>query len=356
MRWTTNARGLLDLTAEQVAIASGLLLTDSDVLGILDKSSMARWTVVLGRPDSEWFRVRPEFLQDLIRVVRAGIGNLPNAMPGDIAAGKHFDKVTDPETFSRIVNTVRSVMASWPHRVLDERFVLRVAEECGEPLDAICNVVLGLGDWVDRDSIKNPVSADWDGVQPLSDLFGGEAAADDDAFIDQKFIDFLAANSDRLDRIHWRNFERLTAEFFRREKYDVKLGPGSKDGGVDLRVWPAGSFCNGPPLMLVQCKRLRSGELVKVEYVKALWTDVQFESAGSGLIATTSQVSPAGKKTSRARAYSLSFAEAEQVNEWIGSMWRYSWEESNSRFVVGTYFLPPVLPIPPVPPASLKPI
>src|SRR5712692_4366543 len=31
--------------------------------------------------------------------------------------------------------------------------------------------------------------------------------------------------------IHWRNFERLTTEFFRRQGYEVDLGKGRKDGG-----------------------------------------------------------------------------------------------------------------------------
>ena len=45
---------------------------------------------------------------------------------------------------------------------------------------------------------------------------------------------YLAANPEMLVAIQWRQFEGLAAEWLRREGYDVDLGPGRNDGGVDV--------------------------------------------------------------------------------------------------------------------------
>jgi hypothetical protein len=68
----------------------------------------------------------------------------------------------------------------------------------------------------------------------------------------------------------------------------VDLGPGTKDGGIDVRVWTDKEAKAGPPIMLIQCKRTKDN--VGIETVKAFWADVQFHKAESGLIATTAAV------------------------------------------------------------------
>lgn len=124
--------------------------------------------------------------------------------------------------------------------------------------------------------------------------------------------------------MHWRNFERLTSEFFKRRGFKVQLGPGTKDGGIDVRVWPADSDKSGPPLILIQCKRYKKANDVEIETVKALWTDVLYEGAQHGLIATTSRIAPDGVKISRARKWPLGFSENKQVSHWAKTMWRHS--------------------------------
>jgi hypothetical protein len=37
----------------------------------------------------------------------------------------------------------------------------------------------------------------------------------------------------------------------------VDLGPGTKDGGIDIRVWTDKEAKAGPPIMLIQCKRTK---------------------------------------------------------------------------------------------------
>jgi restriction system protein len=87
----------------------------------------------------------------------------------------------------------------------------------------------------------------------------------------------------------------------------VDLGTGTKDGGVDVRAWTGEDSKTGPPLMLIHCKRYN--HVVGIETIKAFWSDVHFEGAEKGLIATTSSVSRDSKKLCEVRKWPMSFAE-----------------------------------------------
>ena len=166
-------------------------------------------------------------------------------------------------------------------------------------------------------------SKQWDGAIALDRLFQGEHIPDDpEVYLDQRYIDYLAKNSEEMGRIHWRNFERLTTEFFRRQGYEVDRGAGTKDGGVDARVWTDRESKAGPPLMLIQCKRYKN--VVGIETVKAFWADVHFEGAEKGLLATTSSVSRDSKRICDVRKWPMSFAEAADVQRWARTMWRHA--------------------------------
>ncbi len=92
-------------------------------------------------------------------------------------------------------------------------------------------------------------------------------------------------------------------------------------------------------------KSLLKGDLVKVEYVKALWADVEFERAEHGLLITTSYVAPGGKKISTVRKWALSIAENKEVKKMVNSLWKYTWTGKGETKGVGRYVLPPVLPL-----------
>jgi restriction system protein len=85
-----------------------------------------------------------------------------------------------------------------------------------------------------------------------------------------------------------------------------------------MRVWPEKADRQLPPALLVQCKRERKkiGKVV----VKALWADVLAERAGSGLIVTTTALSPGAKKVCTARAYRIREADRGTLREWIEAM------------------------------------
>jgi restriction system protein len=153
----------------------------------------------------------------------------------------------------------------------------------------------------------------------LSDIFNCEIKGTGNSFLEQTIINYLAANLEKLETMHWRNFERFCAEYFQRLGYEVKLGPGSHDGGIDIKIYD--STDPTKPLILIQCKRNSRTNKVKIETVKAFYSDVLFENAKTGIIVTTSTIETGGKKISTARNYPLKFVENDDIKEWALNMW-----------------------------------
>jgi restriction system protein len=160
---------------------------------------------------------------------------------------------------------------------------------------------------------------EWSNVVELQKLFSGtKENPEGGKFIDQRFIDYLSANTERLSEMHWRKFEELTAEFFHREGYQVQIGPGSNDDGVDVRAWDAESPMTDKPLLIAQCKRQR--EKIARVIVKGLHADVLHEGAQYGIIVTTSELSPAAKNTIQGRGYSIKAVERDGVEKWLSTL------------------------------------
>lgn len=167
--------------------------------------------------------------------------------------------------------------------------------------------------------IAHPQTEVWSDRVSLDQLFKhAEHVSKNGAFIDQRFIDYLSVNKHRIQDMHWRRFEQLTAEFFQRQGFHVELGPGTNDDGVDVRVWKAGSKPNESPLCLIQCKRQKA-RIEKV-VIKGLLADVQWENAQYGVIVTSTTLSPGAKKTIEARGYPISAVERDAVATWLENL------------------------------------
>ncbi len=349
MRATITVRELLDTIIEQVAVKTGILLNDHDVHDLLKSSEMDSWLFVFEKAPDEIIRVRPEFIEDFVRILRAILGNLPDASPATIHSIRIFKEIfesgIDPQP---ALDALSKVIENGKYKVIGKEAAEEIAQISGVPLSIVNKILLSFYEHQDRG--LNPFftveSKEWDGAIPLSELFGGEIIPDNpDEYLDQCFLDYLAANNEKIDKMHWRNFERLCAEFFKLLGYEVELGLGKADGGIDIRIWTDADCRSGPPLLLIQCKRYQKGDLVKVEYIKALWSDVVFEGAEHGLLITTSYVAPNGKKVSRVRKWTLSIAENDEVKRMVNSLWRHAWQGKGKTKGVGTYITPPIIPL-----------
>ena len=119
--------------------------------------------------------------------------------------------------------------------------------------------------------------------------------------------------------MHWRKFEELTAEYFQKQGFNVELGPGTNDDGVDVRVWkPTQDRNNEAPHIIIQCKRQKHN--VEKVVVKGLYADMLFQKAELGLVATTSELSPGAQKTIIARGYSIEEVDNNGVRKWLEAL------------------------------------
>jgi hypothetical protein len=338
---------LTDMISDEVAYKTGVLLTRADMYRLAAGTEMSAWRRVLKLPLGRTAGVRPEFIEDFVRVLRMRLGNLPDAEPGEFVMARFLREMTDNGVDpAPLVEAHRAVVESGKYQVIGESAATDIATRSRFPMETVQKFLLAVHENMDRGLrlFSRARRSAWSGTVPLNALFAMEHIPEDPkCYLDQRFIDFLAANEGALDRMHWRNFERLTAEFFKRVGYEVHLGPGSSDGGIDVRIWPSKSSHEGPPLLIIQCKRYKRKKRVKVEVVKAFWTDVIFEGAAGGLIATTASISAAGRRVTEVRGYPLSFAENETISKWAKSMWRLSWRGKFAKSgFVGKYLLPPI--------------
>lgn len=150
----------------------------------------------------------------------------------------------------------------------------------------------------------------------LDGLYDGNAPKPEfGTYIDQRYINFLYRNPDKLAAMHWRKFEELTTEFFHREGYQVELGPGTDDDGVDVRIWNPKDMTSNPPLCIVQCKRTKA----KVDklVIKGLYADVVHFNAKQGLIVTTSELTLGARTTITTRGYPIEEVNKTGVYEWL---------------------------------------
>lgn len=161
---------------------------------------------------------------------------------------------------------------------------------------------------------------EWNNVVDLDDLFNEyQPIVKQGTFFDQRFIDFLSVNNEKLHEIHWRKFEELTAECFTQFGYKAELGPGSNDDGVDVRVWHPDN--TDSPKYITQCKRYKN----KIEKltVKGLYTDVLHEGAELALLVvlvTTSEFSPGARKTVSARSYPIEEVNGNNIAKWLSEL------------------------------------
>lgn len=165
---------------------------------------------------------------------------------------------------------------------------------------------LRLTEWIDVAELKNLFES-----ESLGTFYG--------KFIDQRYIDYLSQNFDSIiNEINWRKFEALTCEFFHKNGYYVEIGEGRNDDGIDARIWSKEENKFNPPAILVQCKRYKN----KIEkmVVKSLYADILEYGAQSGLIVTTSSLSPGAEKTCIARNYPIEQANRATLKKWIENM------------------------------------
>ncbi|MCL7493202.1 restriction endonuclease [Streptomyces sp. MCA2] len=250
------------------------------------------------------------------RVVRPGVVSRECAIPGagsdliaEVREGRHLGSVHIPQLEYGIEDVDTQACVAEALRLHGRKLA-----------DAVAVVVEQMQFRSARSPIVLGVRRQWNDVLDLSELFSTESVmASYGRFFDQRFVNYLAANYDAVGTIHWRKFEGLVAEYFHRAGFQVEIGPGRNDNGVDIRVWGASLAADvSPPTLLIQCKRVRR-EIDKV-VVKALAADVAWDGAQQGLLVATADWSPGAREVVRTRSYPVAEVNRAALQLWLEEM------------------------------------
>lgn len=126
-------------------------------------------------------------------------------------------------------------------------------------------------------------------------------------FFDQRYIDYLAANFNDLNKINWRKFEQLTAQFYSNEGFSVELGKGRKDGGIDVILKKDDN------IIIIQCKRWESN--VGIDIIKSLHDEVNYRQYSKGILFCSKDVSRDAKKMIAERKYNIEIVNQKDIFE-----------------------------------------
>jgi hypothetical protein len=124
-------------------------------------------------------------------------------------------------------------------------------------------------------------------------------------------------NPDELYKLSPRKYEEFLEIVFQNNGYRTLLGPGSNDGGVDLRLYT--NDIVGESVTLVQAKRYNSGNPIELQAVQALTAVVDDQKANRGLFVTTSRYLPCAKKFAARHNSRIQLASSREVAEWCNS-------------------------------------
>ncbi|MBB4117798.1 MAG: restriction endonuclease [Mesonia hippocampi] len=317
-----STRDFYDSTTEYIGIKSGILLNRIKVKDILTEQFKDDFLI---KDDlNSGFKIYVDDYEDMLVYIRKRIGNLPkiSIYKNDLEKVINYvHRTRNIDLFAKSTSICNYYLNQTP--TLSNQELAQILEEKENYPKEISLEIANIGiERIDQSCVLPTPSKNWDGIKKLSDLFDCELVAENEnEFLDQRFIDYLATNGNEVELIHWRNFERFCAEYFNKLGQKVILGSGTNDGGVDIRVFDPEN--SSKPLILIQCKRYKKENKISIETVKSFYTDVLFENAEKGLIATSSYIAPGGKKVRNSRGYNIDFAEFENVKKWAKEMWKY---------------------------------
>jgi restriction system protein len=319
---------LICILSEAAGFKTGVALNKDNLLQLFPNES--RYKELLSIDNSQYVRLRSEEIEEIFTQILYSLGNIEYSAP--ISSTMRLrQKYKDDRDLAIIYESILKLFIKHLRLEIDKaekeggkmldptEFMTEASQQFGRVgLEISYELIEG-----NTEDLHSKLSGlrrfKWENTVELETLFTSESLESKyGRFIDQRFIDYLSRNLDRLGEIHWRKFEGLTAEYFHREGYIVEIAKGRNDGGIDIRVWKDKALSDDPPLILVQCKRQK--EKIEKAVVKALWADLQHEKAESGLIVTTSSISIGALKDCTVRGYNIQQKNKKDISNWLESM------------------------------------
>ena len=124
----------------------------------------------------------------------------------------------------------------------------------------------------------------------------------------------FSKSPEALENLHWRDFEHLVAALLESQGYEVEVGPGRNDGGVDLRLLQRDPI--GDIMTLVQVKRYKRDRKIRLDAVQALHGAASAEAAPESMFVTTSSYLPSARRFSRRSNVQMSLHASHDVQRW----------------------------------------
>jgi restriction system protein len=312
---------------EIVGFKCGVALAHPELIDLLRKIGAEEYA---DYREDDWVRIHSSSYEEIVYALLKAFGRLE---PGfsRFPTISMFHKYKNDKGLHQIYEGVMTMWMEWMdaeisrpadpnQKAIDPTpFLLAVLDRFGRVgFEMADEAIVGLNAAMVASPWGDLRQVEWRNQIELRDLFESEGLnAEYGNFIDQRYVDFLHANFADIDRMHWRKFEQLTAEFLDRSGYRVELGPGRGDDGVDVRAWSKDAEVSRPHV-IVQCKRQKA--TVDKPVIKSLYADVIHENATSGLLVTTSRLSSGAEHTRLARAYPIEVADRTTLNEWLKAL------------------------------------
>ncbi len=151
--------------------------------------------------------------------------------------------------------------------------------------------------------------------------------------VHSEIYDHFAQHPQQLASLGWRQYEELLDAIFRNQGFHTELGPGSNDGGVDIRLYQSDAVHE--LVAIVQAKRYRDRPIA-LDAVAALCGVAQWHKAPRGILATTSRFLPSAQTWAlsterRLDLPTIELAGSQRVAEWCASIAR----ELEAYFLTG---------------------
>ena len=132
--------------------------------------------------------------------------------------------------------------------------------------------------------------------------------------LNEELYEYFGKNSDQLARLHWREYEKLIAELLQAQGFQVELGPGSADGGVDIRLMQRDPI--GDILTLVQVKKHSRNRRIDLQAVQALHGAKEAERADGSMFVTTSDYQPCARGFAGRENVRMDLHVSDDVRKW----------------------------------------
>lgn len=123
----------------------------------------------------------------------------------------------------------------------------------------------------------------------------------------------LAVNPTLMRQLHWQDFERLVAELFERDGFEITPTPSRGDKGVDL--FAARRTGLGTLLYVVECKQ--HSKPIGPQFVRELSWVIDRHRATGGVLATTSRFTPGAMTEQEEMRFRMTLADFEMLRKWL---------------------------------------